>query len=70
MDIVTKANMGNINQNVCNMELQKGKLRMNRGRNSVTIQRCSGEVTAPIKSKTFGCRSLFIRDTFRNKTIS
>lgn len=33
------------------------------------MQRRWHEVTAPMKSNIFGCRSLFIRDTFRNKTI-
>jgi hypothetical protein len=35
-----------------------------RGRNSVTIQRRCGDVTAPMKSSMLGWRSFFIRDTF------
>ena len=34
-----------------------------RGRNSVTIQRRCGDVTAPMKSRMLGWRSFFIRDT-------
>ena len=42
-------------------------MRPNRGRNSDTIQRRGGEVTAPIKSRTLGCLSLFINNTFTQK---
>lgn len=39
-----------------------------RGRNSVTMHRCGVVVTAPMKSKIFGCRSFFMRDTFKKYT--
>lgn len=39
------------------------ELSTNRGRNSVTMQRRLGEVTAPIKRSMFGWRSLFMSDT-------
>jgi hypothetical protein len=42
-------------------------MRPNRGRNSDTIQRRWGEVTAPINSRTLGCLSLFINNTFTIK---
>lgn len=48
-------------------DFRKKMLSTNRGRNSVTIQRRCGEVTAPIKSSIFGCRSFFISDTLKNK---
>lgn len=48
----------------CNISQE---MRPYRGRNSVTIQRRWGDVTAPINSKTFGCLSLFINETFRKK---
>jgi len=46
---------------------ERKEMRANRGTNSDTIQRRWGEVTAPINSRTLGCRSLFISDTFKVK---
>lgn len=44
-----------------------GGLDTNRRRNSVTMHMRWGEATVPMKSKIFGCRSLFIRDVFKLK---
>lgn len=40
------------------------------GRNSVTIERLGGRVTAPIKRTTFGWRNLRIITTFREKKVT
>lgn len=48
---------------LCNHMIKKSFC-TNRGRNSVTMQRRWGEVTAPMNKRTFGCLSLFITDTF------